>query len=350
MNMYVQAAWFLLIISALDCCTRLYACPYYTLGVPASNYTDFQTALQVATAASIPLHICLPSATVSASELNQTIVISTSVTIVGDIDEASGERAYLTFEENDAIDSSTPVFSVTAGAAVTIKTLQFTFFNTLFEIGGGGGATLHMYRTSCWFGRVCVQVNADAGSVTIDHGNFMANDIGILYIEGTGTVVCADCHFVDDRLAGIVSRGPGTDSYQNLKFSDIVFINILIPFGVEKTATSNIIAAEVTENFVHNSGMINAETYTMQFIETYNGLNRNKFASAAGGGGGGDGKGNSNHKRNTNDVLLGVFIGLLVMIVVAATIACIYRQGKRRPQDNKSGRDANKKEIVNIGI
>jgi hypothetical protein len=260
----------------------------------------------------IPLHIC-DAAQISTTDVNATIVLAAPVVLIGDVDPATGARAFLTIDE----DIVTPIFSVVADA-VTVRDLQITFFDVLFRVDAGGFLVLQ--HTSCWFGDTCIDVAPSALGLSVDHGYFMDTAVGILYeaVGSSATVVCTDCRFVDQRSAGILSQTPSTDAYANIVVADPVFVNVLTPFGTRSSATSTIGIAAVTEDFIHDADMINAQTYTMKFDTFSSGKNAADPAGHA-----------CKDSCRTQTILTGALFGAIMLLVLAAAVSFVYNNGKR---------------------
>lgn len=299
-----------------------WCCPFYTLAPARVNYTTIEPGLTAAATAAVPLHVC-DKATISKNELPATIELALPVTVIGDVDSETGSAAYLTIEE----DVITPIFHVAADAVV-FETLQITFFDTLFKVGSGSTpVALQFYRTKCLFGNICVHIDAaSASAFDADHGYFYGNDNGILY-DGSSpsqvaTVTCPDCRFINQRIAAILSRGSaGLAAFDMMTFEDTVMVNVLVPFGTQTTTAANVIIAAVSAEYKHQMDFVNCQTYSLADDEF------DTFAAGAASAS------TKTHLGTSDRVILFSLIALLSVTIIAVTITCVYRQGKRAGGD-----------------
>ncbi len=300
-------------ITALNTLSLCQCCPFYTLDVspPRTNYTTLQQGLTAAIALSQPLHVC-NAATVAIYETVVPFLINAPVTLVGDVDEDSGERAFLVFED-ELVD---PVFVISAGGALTLRTVQLIFANTLIRVQLHGAIAFD--HATCWFGDICVQLDTAADGATLQHAYFYDNAIAILALSlSTTPVVCTDCRFIDQRTAAILSRTTDmVDAFAGLTVTDPVFVDTPVPFGTQATVAATVIPAELSADFVRNAGVINAQTYSVAAEDEA------VFQAAVAGMGAKQSLGAS------GKILLGVFSALLMALIMALVIACVFNAAK----------------------
>lgn len=286
------------------------ACPYYVMNMGRHNFTTAFDAYNYAVLTGALGHVCHGTVT-PADELMPVIV--DSVHFVGDASADNPRCLWI-------IELQTPAFVVSSGGNAIFENFLFEFDNTVFSVSGQ--ASLNVLNSQFWYGSLGVLVNTPSGfgyGFFGDHLMFSSTGVGIKKI--LGDIQCADCRFVNMRIAGITTTALTLDG---LTTPYPVWVNTLYPFAFQSGASATAAVTQIAESnaVVLQNGDVSCRTWP---DSSY--LSQINTTTGSVGVGSGS-KSCPSCSSSTTDFVVRVFFDVLLLLLIFVVII-VYGKLKR---------------------